>query len=97
MPDSEMRDAHDPLGDDQERQGMPMFKALLLTAKFDFGKTRLHLTRDNSRFTAKIALVDRIQWFPGATTGTEDHCWLVWAPLSAGPQVPRLLYEGKRA
>lgn len=56
--------------------------ALLLTAKFDFGKTRRHLFRDNPRFTAKIALVDRIQWFPGETSGTEDHAWYVWRPLS---------------
>src|SRR5690606_12782033 len=52
--------------------------ALLLTAKFDFGKTRRHLFADNPRFAAKIALVDRIQWFPGDTSGTEDHAWYVW-------------------
>lgn len=70
--------------------------ALLLTAKWDFGKTRLHLTRNNPRFAAKIALVDRIQWFPGDTTGTEDHAWYVWRGVDApswGP--PRLLYEGR--
>ena len=68
--------------------------ALLLTAKFDFGKTRMHLFRDNPRFAAKIALVDRIQWFPGDTTGTEDHAWYVWGP--AGKAItPRLLYEGR--
>ena len=68
--------------------------ALLLTAKFDFGKTRMHLFRDNPRFAAKIALVDRIQWFPGDTTGTEDHAWYVWGPLGK-PIAPRLLYEGR--
>ena len=56
--------------------------ALLLTAKFDFGKTRRHLFRDCNRFMAKIALVDRIQWFPGETSGTEDHAWYVWGPAS---------------
>lgn len=68
--------------------------ALLLTAKFDFGKTRYHLFRDNPRFLAKIALVDRIQWFAGATTGTEDHAWYVWGVRrpSTGPM---LLYEGR--
>lgn len=54
--------------------------ALLLTAKFDFGKTRQHLFGDCPRFMAKIALLDRIQWFPGETTGTEDHAWYVWGP-----------------
>ncbi len=56
--------------------------ALLLTAKFDFGKTRRHLFADCNRFMAKIALVDRIQWFPGESSGTEDHAWFVWGPDS---------------
>lgn len=68
--------------------------ALLLTAKFDFGKTRMHLFRDNPRFAAKIALVDRIQWFGGDMNGTEDHAWYVWGPVGK-IIVPRLLYEGK--
>ncbi|WP_210482712.1 hypothetical protein [Microvirga antarctica] len=71
--------------------------AMLLTAKFDFGKTRLHLTRDNPRFLGRIALVDRIQWFPGATTGTEDHAWFVWGAGRPAGARPILLYEGKPA
>ena len=67
--------------------------ALLLTAKFDFGKTRRDLFADCPRFAFKIALVDRIQWFPG-DIGTEDHCWLVWGPLFQ-PQPPKLYYEGR--
>ncbi len=69
--------------------------ALLLTAKFDFGKTRRHLFRDNPRFRAKIALVDRIQWFPGDTSGTEDHCWMVWGPEDSQRRPPIMLWEGK--
>jgi len=70
--------------------------ALLLTAKFDFGKTRADLFGNNPRFLAKIALVDRIQWFPGETSGTEDHAWYVWGP-SPGQGVgrARLIYEGR--
>lgn len=71
--------------------------ALLLTAKFDFGKTRRDLFTDNPRFAFKIALVDRIQWFTGQTTGTEDHAWYVWAPdcyIEVGDP-PHLYYEGK--
>lgn len=68
--------------------------ALLLTAKFDFGKTRSDLFRDNPRFWAKIALVDRIQWFPGDTSGTEDHAWYVWGP-DGGSYSPRILWEGR--
>lgn len=56
------------------------FVALLLTAKFDFGNTRTDLFRDCPRFMLKIALIDRIQWFPGDHGGTEDHAWYVWGP-----------------
>ena len=70
--------------------------ALLLTAKFDFGKTRRHLFADNPRFIAKINLVDRIQWFEGATTGTEDHAWYVWGAKPLIPAKPVILYEGKQ-
>jgi hypothetical protein len=75
--------------------------ALLLTAKFDFGKTRRHLFRDNPRFCAKIALVDRVQWFPGDSSGTEDHAWYVWRPsaeVSARPSQwakPIMLWEAR--
>lgn len=54
--------------------------AMLLTAKFDFGKTRRHLFADNERFAAKIALLDRISWAGNGQTGTEDHAWYVWRP-----------------
>lgn len=67
--------------------------ALLLTAKFDFGKTRRHLFADCPRFVGKVALVDRIQWFPGATSGTEDHAWYVWGSGLQG--APRMYWEGK--
>jgi hypothetical protein len=69
--------------------------ALLLTAKFDFGKTRRHLFRDNPRFCAKIALVDRIQWFPGDTTGTEDHAWYVWTRADVAHGKPIMLWEAR--
>lgn len=69
--------------------------ALLLTAKFDFGKTRKHLFQDNSRFAAKLALLDRIQWFPSAMTGTEDHAWYIWGPEGKVSQPARLLYGGR--
>lgn len=72
--------------------------ALLLTAKFDFGKNRQHLFRRNPRFAAKIVLYDRIRWFPGTETdGTEDHAWYVWRPDSVDNRTgtARLIYEGK--
>lgn len=67
--------------------------ALLLTAKFDFGKTRRHLFQDNPRFMAKIALLDRISWAGNGETGTEDHAWYVWGPKGFGPA--RMLWAAK--
>lgn len=71
----------------------PGLVAMLLTAKFDFGKTRHHLFRDNPRFRAKINLVDRISWEGNGETGTEDHAWYVWTAPSTTP--PTIFYEGK--
>lgn len=69
--------------------------AMLLTAKFDFGKTRKHLFADNDRFMAKVALLDRISWEGNGKTGTEDHCFLIWGPENSAPYEPRLMYEQK--
>lgn len=68
--------------------------ALLLTAKFDFGKTRRHLFQDNPRFMAKIALLDRISWAGNGETGTEDHAWYVWGPMGQQRQ-PLMLWGAK--
>ncbi|MBK1793383.1 hypothetical protein JHL21_02585 [Devosia sp. WQ 349] len=68
--------------------------ALLLTAKFDFGKTRRHLFQNNPRFMAKIALLDRVSWAGNGETGTEDHAWYVWGPGSYG--TAKMLYGGKQ-
>ncbi|GHE76035.1 hypothetical protein GCM10019059_39240 [Camelimonas fluminis] len=70
--------------------------ALLLTAKFDFGSTRGDLFRYNPRFFAKITLTDRIKWFEGPSTGTEDHAWYIWAPTSHGQQTfAQIHYAGR--
>ena len=69
--------------------------ALLLTAKFDFGKSRTHLFRDNRRFWGKIALLDRIKWFSGPTTGTEDHAWYVWKRVEDIYVNHHMEWEGK--
>jgi hypothetical protein len=54
------------------------------------------LFRDNPRFCAKIALIDRVQWFPGEKSATEDHAWYVWSSVR-GPGIgqARLIYQGR--
>lgn len=66
--------------------------ALLLTAKFDHGKTRVDLFRDNPRFWGKIALLDRLSFTDDGATGTEDHAWFIWGPHE---HWPKMMWEGK--
>lgn len=72
--------------------------AMLLTAKFDFGKTRRHLFQDSKRFWFKLALLDRLSFFDGKT-GTEDHAWYVWHDINPEHVVypcPHLKWDCKR-
>lgn len=71
------------------------FVAMLLTAKFDFGKTRQHLFKRNPRFMGKVALIDRISWADNGQTGTEDHAWFVWGPIAGSPYAKGLFWEGR--
>lgn len=73
----------------------PGYVALLLTAKFDFGKTRRVLFADNPRFMKKIALVDRISWAGNGETGTEDHAWYLWGPRTY--YVKEMAWEARAA
>ncbi len=69
--------------------------ALLLTAKFDFGKTRADLFAKNSRFWMKIALTDRISWAGNGQTGTEDNAWYVWGYADINYD-PSMFWEGRK-
>lgn len=78
---------------------------LLLTAKFDFGKTRQHLFKNNKRFYGKIALTDRLSWAGNGKTGTDNHAWYIWIPSNScafldgnylfNKASPLLFWEGK--
>ena len=76
-------------------RGRSSWVAMLLTAKFDFGKTRKHLFADNPRFAAKVALLDRISWEGNGQTGTEDHAWYIWRPAGHMSAPSVCLYEQK--
>ncbi|SCB30470.1 hypothetical protein [Rhizobium lusitanum] len=73
---------------------------ILCTMKFDSGKTRTDLFRDNPRFHAKIVLIDRISWEMNGKSGTEDHAWYIWQPTDAadlGSAPARIFWEGRGA
>lgn len=74
--------------------------AMLLTAKFDWGSTRVDMFRDNPRWHCKVVLIDRLRWFdgPDSEDGTEDHAWYIWRPVDHPDTLrhapPVVVYEG---
>ena len=52
--------------------------AMLLRVDFDSAKGRENLFRDCSRFAGKIVLLDRIKWFDGPSSPSDNHAWFVW-------------------
>jgi hypothetical protein len=52
--------------------------AMLLRVDFDSGKTRKALFRDCRWFGGKIVLLDRIKWFDGPSSPSDNHAWFVW-------------------
>jgi hypothetical protein len=51
---------------------------LLLKVDFDSGKTRTDLFLDQLTFAGKIVLLDRIKWFEGPKSPSENHALFVW-------------------
>jgi hypothetical protein len=63
--------------------------AMLLSAQYDFAKTRQHLF--GPPFAKKLALTRRIVWFePKIASPSENHCWMIWDWQYIGP--PTLAY-----
>lgn len=69
--------------------------AMLLTSKFDFGKTRVDLFRDCPYFYGEIKLLDRISWAGNGKTGTEDHGWFLWNKKTFN-NFPKIFYVQKQ-
>jgi hypothetical protein len=51
---------------------------LLLKVDFDSGKTRTDLFRDQLTFSGKIVLIDRIKWFAGPSSPSDNHALFIW-------------------
>ena len=52
--------------------------AMLLRIDFDSAKTRVDIFRDHPAFAGKIVLLDRVKWFEGPSSPSDNHAWFVW-------------------
>jgi len=51
---------------------------LLLRVDFDSALTRRHLFADEPRFASKVILLNRIKWFDGPSSPSDNHAWFLW-------------------
>ena len=53
--------------------------AMLLRNDFDSAISRQHLFRNEPRFAFKLVLLNRIKWFDGPSSPSDNHSWFVWS------------------
>jgi len=75
---------------------VPLIKRVVMLLRNDFDSAigRQHLFRNNSMFTGKIVLLNRIKWFPGPSSPSDNHAWFLWDWEHVGPPIIR--YTTKR-
>jgi hypothetical protein len=61
--------------------------AMLLRVDFDSAVTRQHLFRDCPAFVGKIVLLNRIKWFEGPSSPSDNHAWYLWDRNHRGPPI----------
>ena len=69
--------------------GVPRI-ATLLRVDFDSAKSRQHLFRRCETFAGKVVLLDRIKWFEGLSSPSDNHAWFTWSCGHVGP--PTITY-----
>ena len=69
--------------------GVPRI-AMLLRVDFDSAITRQHLFRHCEYFAGKVVLLNRIKWFEGPSSPSDNHAWHVWSCGHVGP--PTITY-----
>jgi len=69
--------------------GVPRI-ATLLRVDFDSAKSRQHLFRRCETFAGKVVLLDRIKWFEGPSSPSDNHAWFTWSCGHVGP--PTIAY-----
>jgi hypothetical protein len=70
------------------------YVAMLLRVDFDSAVTRQHLFRHCPVFAGKVVLLNRIKWFQGPSSPSDNHSWFLWDREHAGP--PLIRYASKR-
>jgi hypothetical protein len=65
--------------------------AMLLRNDFDSAITRQHLFGDNLTFSRKIVLLNRIKWFNGPSSPSDNHAWFLFDRKRNG-NLPVLVY-----
>jgi len=63
---------------------------MLLRVDFDSAKGRVDLFRDCPAFAGKIVLLDRIKWFDGPSSPSDNHAWFLWYAQNLG--APHVYY-----
>jgi len=63
--------------------------AMLLRVDFDSAITRQHLFRCCSAFAGKLVLLNRIKWFDGPSSPSDNHAWFIWNRAHVGPPTIR--------
>jgi hypothetical protein len=57
--------------------GVPRI-SMLLRNDFDSAITRQHLFRNNPMFAGKLVLLNRIKWFAGPKSPSDNHSWVLF-------------------
>jgi hypothetical protein len=68
--------------------------AMLLRVDFDSAITRQHLFRNEPRFAFKLVLLNRIKWFEGPNSPSDNHSWFVWR--QDNEDAPTIRYVSKK-
>ena len=63
------------------------FTAMLLRADFDSAKGRQGLFRYNPHFAGKLVLLDRIRFFDGPSSPSDNHAWALFDRGHHGPPI----------
>ena len=59
----------------------------LLRNDFNSAKSRQHLFRNNPHFAFKLVLLDRVRWFEGPSSPSDNHAWFGFDRGHRGPPI----------